>query len=390
MPTCPLPEFPAGFQVEHEFPILRHWDFYNHAGVAPLSNRAAEALQKYTAEARDHAYLTGRWYVQADRVRQLAAKLIGATPEEIAFVKNTSEGLAFVANGLAWNAGDEVIGTNVEYPANIYPWMDLAQRFGVKHIQVPERDGRIPIESLFAAVTSRTRMIALSHVEYASGYRNDVAAIGRFCREHDILFCVDAIQALGVVPVDVNAMNIDFLSADGHKWLLGPEGCGFFYCRTEHLLKLRPEVGWLNVVNALEYGNYDFTLRNDARRFECGTYNIPGILAMGASLELILELGVPFIQQRLRALTGQLCSGLIEKGYRIFSPRGTSPSGEGEDSGIVSFAPPEDARELDAAGIVRDLQTRKIALVLREKRLRASPHFYNSPKQIARLLSALP
>jgi len=375
-----LPSFPMGFDPQREFPILSRWDFYNHAGVAPLSNRAAEALLRYTAEARDDAYLTGRWYDHAETTRELAAKLIGATPKEIAFIKNTSEGIAFVANGLEWNAGDEIVSTAIEYPANVYPWMDLAQRFGVKHVMVPERNGRIVLDELLAAVTPRTRMISLSHVEYASGFRNDIAAVGAFCRSRGILFCVDAIQSLGVMRVDVEAMNIDFLSADGHKWLLGPEGAGIFFCRKELLLKLRPEIGWLNFVNALNFGTYDFTLRSDARRFECGSYNIPGILALGASLQLIDELGVDFIGRRVQALTERLCDGLREKGFSVFSPRGA-----GETSGIVSFTHPK----LDHAAIVRELQAKKIAIVIREKRLRASPHFYNSFEQIDRLVASL-
>lgn len=375
-----LPPFPNGFDPLREFPILARWDFFNHAGVAPLCGRAAEALLRYTNEARDDAYLTGHWYDQAETTRKLAAKLIGATPAEIAFIKNTSEGIAFVANGLEWKAGDEIVSTAVEYPANVYPWMDLAQRFGVKHVMVPERGGRIVLDELLAAVNSRTRMISLSHVEYASGFRNDVAAVGSFCRSRGILFCVDAIQSLGVIPADVESMNIDFLSADGHKWLLGPEGAGFFYCRKELLPTLRPEIGWLNVVNALDFGAYDFTLRSDARRFECGSYNIPGLLALGASLQLIDELGVDFIGRRIQALTDRLCDGLYEKGYSVFSPRGA-----GESSGIVSFMHPT----LDHAPIVRQLMAKKIALVLREKRLRASPHFYNSFEQIDRLVAAL-
>jgi selenocysteine lyase/cysteine desulfurase len=163
--------------------------------------------------------------------------------------------------------------------------------------------------------------------------------------------------------------------------MLGPEGAGFFYCRKDHFLKLRPEIGWMNVVNAQDYGNYNFTLRDDARRFECGTYNIPGILSLGASLQLIGELGVDFIGRRVDGLTRQLCDGLREKGYAVFSPRG-----EGERSGIVAFMSPTH----DHAAIVKDLQAKKIALVLREGRLRASPHFYNSPEQIARLLKELP
>ena len=380
-----VPPLPPTFDIATEFPITARYAFFNHAGVSPITHRARLALNRYADQAAEDAYLTGRWYAQAELTRRAAATLINASPAEIAFTKNTSEGLAFVANGLTWNPGDQIISTAVEYPANVYPWMDLAQRFGVKHIMLPEvvsnGAGRIPTDSVLNAITPRTRMIALSHVEYASGYVNDLATIGRVCREKNILLCVDAIQSCGVLPVDVQAMNIDFLSADGHKWLLGPEGLGIFYCRHDLIASLRPEVGWMNVINAQDYGHYDFTLRPDAKRFECGSYNIPGVLALGASLALILEIGLPLIHQRVLALTDLLVAGLTAKGYSVFSPR--TP---GQSSGIVSFSSPTH----DHATVVRDLEARKIILVTREARLRASPHFYNTPDQIHQLLAALP
>jgi len=376
-----LPPLPSTFDSAREFPILSRWHFFNHGGVAPISARAAEALNLYTKQACEDAYLSGKWYQQAETTRQLSARLINATPSEIAFIKNTSEGLAFVANGLEWKSGDEILSTAVEYPANVYPWMDLQQRAGVKHVMVPEVNGRIDPETLLAAVTPRTRMIALSHVEYASGFRNDLARIGAFCRSKGILFCVDAIQSMGLLPVDVKAMNIDFLSADGHKWLLSPEGCGVFFCRKELFSQVRPEVGWWNVINSTDYGAYDFTLRDDARRFECGTYNIPGVLAMGASLELLLELGIDLISRRVFALTEQLCEGLGVKGYSVISSQA-----ESERSGIVAFMHPSGGH----AEIVRKLQEKKIVIVIREGRLRASPHFYNTPEQIQALIDALP
>ena len=379
--TNAVPPLPAGFDPAKEFPILKDWTFLNHAAVAPISARAGAALEKYTREATHDAYLTGHWYQQADECRARAARLINAAPEEIAFIKNTSEGLAFVANGWDWKAGDEIIGTAVEYPANVYPWMDLERRLGLKYIQVPEKNGRIEIADIFGAVTTKTRMIAISHVEYASGFRNDVVAIGEFCREHNILFCVDAIQSLGVLPVDVRAMKIDFLSADGHKWLLAPEGCGIFFCRKDLIEKVRPEIGWMNVIDAQNYGNYDLTLRSDAKRFECGSYNIPGILAMNASMKLIEEIGIDLISKRVLALTDALVEGLKRKGYEVISSRS-----EGEASGIVSFV----SRTHDHKEINRELMWKKIVLALREGRLRASPHFYNSPEQIELVLNALP
>jgi cysteine desulfurase / selenocysteine lyase len=377
------PPLPDDFKIDAEFPILKRWLFLNHAAVAPLCARAAAALRQYADEALHDAYLTGKWYKQAEHVRHSAARIIRADPHEIAFIKNTSEGLAFVANGLAWNSGDEIISTAVEYPSNVYPWMDLQKRLGVKHTMVPEEpDGRISLDRLLASVTTRTRMIAISHVEYASGYRNDLRAIGQFCRGRGILLCVDAIQSIGALPVDVKEMNIDFLSADGHKWMLGPEGLGFFFCRRELLTSLRPEIGWMNVINATDYGHYDFTLRHDARRFECGSYNVPGVLALGAALDLLLEIGIDTIWRRIEALTAQLAEGLVARGYTIVSPRAK----ESERSGILSFASPRH----DPNKIIMDLEKQKIIIALREGRLRASPHFYNSPAQMQTLLDALP
>ncbi len=272
----------------------------------------------------------------------------------------------------------------MEYPANAYPWMDVAQRFGVKHVMVRERDGRIYLEDLLAAVTGRTRMIAISHVEFASGFRCDVAAVGKFCRGRGILLCVDAIQSCGCVPVDVKAMNIDFLSAGGHKWMLGPDGQGIFYCRKELLTSVHPEVGAMNVINAADYLNYDFTLRSDAKRFECSGYNLAGVLGLGASLSLILEIGIDLIWERIYGLTNILVEGLKSKGYSVYSPRAR----EEECSGIVSFISPRGQGVHGA--IIADLEAQKIVIVEREKRLRAAPHFYQGEPEIRALLEALP
>jgi len=242
----------------------------------------------------------------------------------------------------------------------------------------------VPVEKIIAAADHwRTRLVALSHVEYASGQRHDLERIGRFCREKKILFCVDGIQTLGVWPVDVKAMNIDYLSADGHKWLLGPEGAGIFYIRRELIEKTRPPlIGWMNVVDALNYGTYNYTLRPDAGRYECGSYNVPGLLGLKAAVEMLADLGTQAISARLKALTDRLIDGLSAKGYQIISPR--------EDdawSGIVSFA----STKHDHSLIVSTLRKEhRIEIVLREGRLRASPHFYNTEEQIDRLIAALP
>lgn len=371
------------------FPILKRWIFFNHAGVSPLPQAGAEAMRKFAQEAAEGSYLATTWYKEIELLRQSLAAMINAHRDEIALVKNTSEGISIVARGLEWQWGDRIVTSNVEYPANIYPWMEVARSSGAKLVMVPEEsdaNGRrvIPIENLLnEAADARTRLVALSHVEFASGQRHDIARIGAFCRENRKMLCVDAIQALGVLPVDVREMNIDFLCADGHKWLMGPEGAGVLYCRKELIERTRPlTIGWMNVVNAMDYGNYDYTLRSDAGRFECGSYNVAGLLAMKASAEMLRVVGTHRIAIRLKEITDRLIAGLEKKGYQILSPRG-----EGQWSGIVSFASPKHNHDLIVRGLRKE---HHVEIALREGRLRASPHFYNTELQIDRLIDVLP
>ncbi len=370
------------------FPVLRQWSFFNHAGVSPLPHAAAEAMRAYTVQAESAAYLAAGWYLDIEKLRQESAALLNCDRDEIAFVKNTSEGISIVANGIDWQWGDRIVTTNVEYPANIYPWMEVARSHGVKLVMVEEQPGHedtrhVPVEKILAAAAEpRTRLVTLSHVEFASGQRHDLARIGQFCAERNILFCVDAIQSLGVIPLNVADMYIDFLSADGHKWLLGPEGAGIFFCRRGLIERTRPlMVGWMNVVDSQNFGKYDFTLRPDACRFECGSHNVPGLMALRGSLQLIQSVGIPAISARIKTLTDQLIAGLKKKGYRIISPR----LGE-QWSGIVSFASPT----LNHEQIFQDLRAKHIEIALRVGRLRCSPHFYNTESQIQRLIEALP
>lgn len=376
-----------------EFPILGEMAFFNHAGVGPLSHRAADALRHFAAQAERQAYFKSGWYRRCVEVKRAAAQLIGANgPHEIAFIANTSTGISTVAKGIDWREGDQVVITNVEYPANRYPWEDL-KRFGVELVEVEQLpDGRIDTEDLIEAITDRTRIVSVSHVQYASGYRLNLKPLSDTVHQAGGYLCVDAIQSVGVMPVDVDALGIDFLACDGHKWLLGPEGCGFMYVRENLIHKLHPNVvGWMNMVDADNYGKYRFEFQPDARRFEPGSYNLPGIHAMGASIDLLNSYGVGNVWQRVAELTDRLCEGLREKGYRVFSPR-RSRSSEGYDerSGIVIFDPPGDRDVPAAQQIVASLEKDGIVIVIREGRLRVSPHFYNSMEQIERLIAALP
>ena len=369
-------------RIRSEFPVTKKWAFMDHASVAPMSKRACDAVRRYIDDIEASGDVNGdEWHRAYGRTRELAAGLIGSSPDEIAFVKNTSEGLSFVANGLDWRPGDNVVGAEREFPANVYPWMNLSKK-GVEFRMVPERNGRICPDDIFEAVDSRTKLIALSFVEFTSGFRNDIAAIGEFCSGRDILFVVDAIQGLGALRLDVRGAGVDVLSSDSHKWLMGPEGIGIFYCSERAMERIEvTEIGWFNVVNPSDYLNYDLTLHPGARRFECGSLNTMGIYGLEGALELIRDVGIDFIEGRVLGLTDLLCEGLERKGYKIYSPRG-----QNERSGIVSFY----SERYDSLKVYNRLREARIIVALRDGRIRVSPHYYNSEEEIERLLGELP
>ena len=369
-------------KVRANFPITRHYNFQNHAAIAPLSGPAAEAMAGYARELAESAYLQGTYYRAAEHVRQAAGRLLNADPDEITFVKNTSEGINYVANGIQWVTGDNVVSSAMEFVANVYPWLNLEAR-GVHLNQVAEENGRIPFDQLVAAIDNRTRIVAISAVQWSNGFRIDLTRLGEVCKERGVLLFVDAIQALGVHPIDVRDMNIDFVAADGHKWLCGPEGAGIFYCRRELIGHIHPaEIGYLGMKQGFSSNEIKIDLRDDARRFDSGVYNLAGVCALGASINLLLETGIDQVQVRIKELTDRLVEGLHRKGWRVHSPR--SPS---EWSGIVTFS----TDKHDLLALRKHLRNEfRIVLATRLGRLRASPHFYNSPEEIDQLIEALP
>ncbi len=364
------------------FPVTTELAYLNHAGVAPVSTRVEEALRRFLAEitrrgAFDYARVSD---AEVERVRDRAATLLGAGSSEIAFVKNTTEGLGLVAAGLDWRRGDQVVTCDLEYPSNVYPWWSLADR-GVETVLLRAEAGRLPLERVQEALQSpRARLLALSSVEFGSGMRHDLEALGRLCQERGVLFCVDAIQTLGCLPLDVERCRIDFLAADGHKWLLSLEGCGIFYCARRVLDLVRPwVVGWRSVVDNHDFDTYRTELQPGAGRFEEGTPNTAGVFALGAAIDLLLEIGIDAIAARVLALTDRLVAGLVERGAECLSPRGA------EASGIVSFRLPDEP----VARTVARLRAQRIFVVARRGGVRASPHFYNDEGEIDRLLAAL-
>lgn len=371
------------------FPVLSRWDYFNHAGISPLPTSTAAAMTNYLVESQQQVYLDTDWFHIGEGLRKVAATLINAHRDEIALVKNTAEGITTVARTMDWTAGDRIVLTDVEYPANVYPWMQVAKEHGVELIMLPERDGpdgtrAVRIDEILEAIDHpRTKLVALSHVQYASGQRLDLVKIGAACRAKGVRFCVDAIQSAGAVPVDVVAMKIDYLACGGQKWLIGPPGSAFFYCRRELLPTLRPLIiGADNVINAMDYGNYDYTLKADASRLEAGTPNLVGNAGLKAAIELLLQLGIDAIATRLKAIGDRFIERVTQKGYRVVSLR------EGEAwSGMVNFVSPTH----DHAKICKMLQKEhRTEILVREKRLRFAPHFYNTFEQADRLVEHLP
>jgi selenocysteine lyase/cysteine desulfurase len=322
------------------------------------------------------------WFAAIKKTRQLCARFINAHVDEIAFAPNTSAGLSMMANGIDWRAGDNVVTAECEFPANIVPWQRIARAHDVTIRKAPERDGRLETAEIINLIDERTRVVTLSFVEYASGFRNDLAALGRVCRERDILFVVDAIQGLGALSLDVAACHIDALSADAHKFLLGPEGVALLYVSRRALERIKPTlVGWLSVERPFDMANHDQGWAPNATRFEPGALNTAGVIGLGAAIELFQSLGMPRIESYLLELTDYLCEGLQAKGYRVVSSRRA-----GEASAIVSCQHDRHS----AQSLYERLDAQGIITTARLGRLRISPHFYNIDADLNSLLEALP
>src|SRR5579884_1802491 len=371
-------ETPLWRQYWEEFPVTRNLIYLNHAAVAPLCRRAAEAMKRLADDVCDYGSLHYDVWLDAYRgVRYAAARLLNGDPAEIAIVKNTSEGVATVANGLDWKPGGVVVGFDEEFPANLFPWKRLEEKgVEVRWLSINDDLNRID------EAATGARLLAISFVQYLSGLRADLRAIGEICRRRGCFFFVDAIQGLGAFPLDVRACNVDGLAADGHKWLLGAEGCAILYVKHEWQDRIPPvEFGWTNVAGFANYASRDMALRNDAGRYECGTLNTIGCFGLRTALEFVLHIGIERISTAVQALGDQIAAGAAKRGYETLAER-TRENG----AGIVSIR----RSGLDARAIVAKLKDEKIIAAPRVGWVRLSPHFYISPDEIARVIDALP
>ncbi len=359
------------------FPVTRNVVYFNHAAVGPLSLRAYEAMERHARDQREFGALHWReWYGEYDRLRQAAARLIGAEPGEIAILKNTSEGLSFVAEGLRWHEGDNVVTTALEFPSNWTPWKH-AERRGVECRVAP-----LPtVEAIEPLVDTRTRVVTVSSVAFHNGFAADLEAIGAFCARRDVLFCVDAIQSVGVLPIHVRRANIAFLASDGHKWMCGPEGAALFFVAAAHRDELEVlENGWTNIDRRGKFILSPTDLLPDARRFEAGSLNTNGIHGLRASIELLLEIGIEEVARRALAVAARLAEGLESIGWKVASPLPVR-------SPIVGATPPGVERTL--LQWHRYLEEHGVVCAPREGLLRFSPHFYNDEGEVDRIIEFL-
>jgi len=366
------------------FPVCRDQIFMAHAGVTVLPRAVAEAMIGYIRQSCEQQQEFAEVLAQIAQARRVSADFIGAHPDEIALLGPTSLGLSLFANGLPWREGDELLCYADDYPANVYPWMELARRGVVVRYLKPEGPGEITPALVEAALTPRTRLVALASCNFLSGYRIDVDAIGRLLRGRGVLFSLDAIQTLGAAPLRVD--HVDFLSADAHKWMLGPMAIGIVFVRREHFELLRPTlIGAWNVRSPNFITQPEIAFEATARRYEPGVLNVAGVYGMRAALDLIAAAGLDRVQARILELKRAATEPLLAAGFEFLGPV-DGPAA----SGITTFRHP--ARE--AAAFFKALEERHIGASLRFDRagaqyIRLSPHFYNTPDEMARVVEVL-
>lgn len=370
------------------FPALNTYTYLDASARAPLADPVRRALDAFLDDRQSGAYTKPRWFVRVEAVREKYARLLHGSPDEVAFTKNTSEGLNIVAQAFRWRPGDNVVvAPDLEHPSNVYPWLNLKDK-GVEVRILDPQGPALGVEAVAAHCTPRTRMISLAGVSFSTGGRQDLAAIGAFCRERDIFLCVDGVQLAGFLDVDPAALGIDALSAGTNKGLLNLYGLGLLWVRAERIEQLEPvylsRFG-VDVDGAEEVmGDLAYRLLPSARRFEVGNYNYMAIHGLDAALDLLLEAGMEAIHRHNLDLARRLAEGLRAAGYRV-----VSPTAEPYVSHVVVFEPGPTSRYKDVASLEAACDEARIRMSVRRGRIRMSFHLYNSYEDVARVLEVL-
>jgi selenocysteine lyase/cysteine desulfurase len=367
------------------FPITQRAVYLNHAAVSPPPTTTIQAVEAQLRDVHENGSLNFlSWLEVKERARALlAGLLVGARPEQVAFLRNTSDALSTVANGLPWKPGDNIVTFRREFPSNIYPWLRIRDVFGVEVRMCEEHDGRIDFSELAGLIDQNTRVVAISHVQFASGFRTDLERLGRSARQHDALLVVDVIQSLGAIPIDVGAELVDVAAGAGHKWLLSPEGVGYLYLSDRARERIQPTlVGWVSVPNPEDFSNFEQGWNKGALAWETGTGPAALIHGFKASLDLLHEYGPARIAVYLEELTDHLCERLRTKPYQIVSSREA-----GEKSQVVCI---RHTGSISAMALYARLKQQNIITAPRGDRLRIAPHLYNTVDEIDQLVEALP
>ncbi len=361
-----------------EFPVSGTHIFLNHAGVSPTSTRTVDAVHRFMRSLADEGRPSfDDWEALASDCRERFARLVGCEPGEVAFVRNTSHGLSLLAAGLDWRPGDRVAAAaSVEYPSNVYPWMDLDRR-GIARLDViPVADGgTVTAEDAARALTPRTRVLAVSSAQYATGAVTDLAALGALCRERGAILCVDGIQTVGALPTDVKAAGVHFLSADSHKWMLGIMGIGAVFVDRSVIGRIHPPLlGWRSTTDNFNFDRVHFELLNDAGRYEEGSLAYPLIAGFAAALEMLEDAGLGAVSAHLRALVDGLAGRLEALGCEVLPEPALRRH-------FVAFRHPA----LDGEALLDGLTEAGVVVSLRRGRIRASPHLYNTHEEMERV-----
>jgi len=369
-------------EIRELFPVTKHTIYVNHAAVSPYSEWVKKEMENYISQRGDDRvedFIS--WVEKRDQVRRKIAQLIRAETDNIAFVKNTSEGLSILASGLEWKPGDHIILMDNEFPANIYPFLNL-RKFGVEIDFVKNQKGFIKIEDIKKAINKKTRLLSISFVGFLNGFKHDLVSIGEICKKNQIIFCVDGIQGIGALGIDVGRCQIDFLANGAHKWLMSPQGAGFIYLNENLLKRINlSHVGWLSVKDSWNFFDYDLNLIDNAQRFEIATENWLGIYGMNGALDLFSKIGFKRIEGKVLAVTDRLIEHLQQLDVKIFSSLEKQ-----HRSGIVSFMLKEREK---TKNLFQTLMNEKIWCSLREGLIRISPHIYNNAEEMDRIAEVI-